>query len=271
LIYLVDAVVGLVQAAAGAPELYFVHVDHVGTPRLISDAANQSVWRWDQQEPFGINVPDENPSGLGPFEFSLRFPGQYFDSETNVHYNYHRQYDPSLGRYLQSDPIGLASGINPYLYAAANPLSFIDSLGLELCQVDLPGIGKTYLDSAFAPIVSSWLAANAAVGVNVSVTSAFRTTAQQATLGPAAITPAPASNSLHEAGFAVDIGWRALSAAQQSVVLSNAAAAGLNWGGNFRSPDPVHFFRDPGDRGQAIQDAQERYQSGSANACGCGY
>jgi RHS repeat-associated protein len=70
------------------------------------------VWRWDQAEPFGVNVPDENPSSLGSFEFPLRFPGQYADKETNLAYNYFRDFDPGLGRYGQSDPIGLRAGLN---------------------------------------------------------------------------------------------------------------------------------------------------------------
>jgi RHS repeat-associated protein len=57
-------------------------------------------------------VPDENPSGLGAFEFPLRYPGQYFDKETNLHFNYFRDYDPAIGRYTQSDPIGLRGGLN---------------------------------------------------------------------------------------------------------------------------------------------------------------
>src|SRR5690606_6129685 len=61
---------------------------------------------------------------------NLRFPGQYFDAETNLHYNYFRDYDPSTGRYIQSDPIGLISGFNTYLYANANPNIIIDPLGL---------------------------------------------------------------------------------------------------------------------------------------------
>lgn len=54
-----------------------VYVDHLNTPRLIANQTGQTVWRWDQAEPFGVNVPDENPLGLGAFEFPLRFPGQY--------------------------------------------------------------------------------------------------------------------------------------------------------------------------------------------------
>jgi RHS repeat-associated protein len=111
--------------------LYISHADHLNTPRLVANAQGQTVWRWDQQEPFGVNAPDENPSGLGTFEFTLRFPGQYFDRETNLHYNYFRDYDPSLGRYEQSDPIGLRGGLNTYAYVGGNPLTRTDSFGQD--------------------------------------------------------------------------------------------------------------------------------------------
>jgi len=90
------------------------------------------VWRWENQEPFGNSPPDENPSGLGVFAFNLRFPGQYFDRETNTHYNYFRDYDPAIGRYVQSDPIGLLGGPNTYPYALNDPLVLFDALGLKV-------------------------------------------------------------------------------------------------------------------------------------------
>ena len=81
-------------------------------------------------DPFGNNTPNENPAGAGAFAFNLRFPGQYFDAETGKHYNYFRDYDPGIGRYIQSDPIGLMGGLNSFSYVSSNPLVFIDDLGL---------------------------------------------------------------------------------------------------------------------------------------------
>jgi RHS repeat-associated protein len=98
------------------------------------------VWRWDQQEPFGNNVADENPSGLGTFDLPLRLPGQYFDKETGQQYNYFRDcYDPTMGRYCQSDPIGLRGGLNTYAYVSNNPLTSTDPLGLQADALDGDG------------------------------------------------------------------------------------------------------------------------------------
>ena len=88
----------------------------MGTPRLIANQLQQTVWRSDNTEPFGDSVPNENPSALGNFEFPLRFMGQYKDKETGLHQNYFREYDPLGGRYVQADPIGLRGEINGYAY-----------------------------------------------------------------------------------------------------------------------------------------------------------
>jgi hypothetical protein len=98
----------------------------------------------------------------------------------------------------------------------------------------------------------------------------FRATATQAGLAtnPYATTPTRAGNSLHEAGYAVDIGWSRLTDSQQDEVLNNADIASLYWGGDFNKPDPVHFFHDPGHRKQHIREAQKEYRNG-VDDCGC--
>jgi RHS repeat-associated protein len=76
--------------------------------------------------------PRRESDGGGVFTYNLRFPGQYFDAETETHYNYFRDYDPSLGRYVQSDPIGLKGGTNTFGYANGNPAGLSDRYGLDV-------------------------------------------------------------------------------------------------------------------------------------------
>ena len=129
LVYLADTPVASVRpAASGGIDIYPIYTDHLNTPRLITNAANRTVWEW-PLDTFGAGAANENPSGLGTFSFNLRFPGQYYDAETGLHYNYFRDYDPSIGRYVESDPIGLKGGSNTYAYAKANPIDESDPLG----------------------------------------------------------------------------------------------------------------------------------------------
>jgi RHS repeat-associated protein len=90
-----------------ATKIHYVFTDHINTPRVITRATdNQMVWRWDNADPFGVAQPNENPAGLGNFRYNPRFPGQLYDAETGLYYNYYRHYDPKTGTYTQSDPIG---------------------------------------------------------------------------------------------------------------------------------------------------------------------
>lgn len=113
--------------------VYYVHPDHLNTPRVVTTASGGHgvvVWRWEQTEPFGNVGPDEDPDGdSNAFAFPLRFPGQYFDKETGLHYNYFRDYDPQTGRYVQPEPLGIASDINLYRYARNNSLTYFDPDG----------------------------------------------------------------------------------------------------------------------------------------------
>jgi RHS repeat-associated protein len=115
---------------SGGIATYYVHTDHLNTPRKISRSSdNGLVWRGDS-DPFENTPFNDNPSGLGTFVSNLGFPGQYFDVETNLYENGARYYDPAASRYFQSDPIGLRGGVNTYAYVGGNPLSFADPLGL---------------------------------------------------------------------------------------------------------------------------------------------
>ena len=114
-----------VGGPGGATDVAYLHNDHLGTPQAMTDAAAQLLW-WRDQTPFGQTV-----STGGFSESPLRFPGQYADPESGLAYNYFRDYHPALGRYIQSDPIGLGGGLNTYGYVGGNPLAAIDLYGLE--------------------------------------------------------------------------------------------------------------------------------------------
>ncbi|WP_317933571.1 RHS repeat-associated core domain-containing protein [Halioxenophilus sp. WMMB6] len=111
----------LVQADS---KLYFVHNDHLGTPQVVTDQAQNVVWQADY-EPFGA-VNEE----VNALDIETRFPGQHADEVSGLYYNYYRDYDPEIGRYIQSDPIGLNGGINTYGYVNQNPIIYTDSMGL---------------------------------------------------------------------------------------------------------------------------------------------
>lgn len=112
----------------------------IDTPRVIvRPSDNQMVWRWDNADPFGNTSPNNNPAGLGQFVYNPRFPGQLYDAETGTYYNINRNYDPALGRYVQSDPIELAGGLNTYSYVFDEPLSFRDIRGLAAGPINSGG------------------------------------------------------------------------------------------------------------------------------------
>ncbi|MEG2042652.1 MAG: RHS repeat-associated core domain-containing protein [Hafnia sp.] len=109
------------------PEVYWYQNDHLGTPHCLTDAHGQAVWKSSYLAFGSIKTEANNGAGI---DNPLRFAGQYHDRETGLFYNLNRYYDPTMKRYLTQDPVGLAGGLNLYLYVDANPISWLDPLGL---------------------------------------------------------------------------------------------------------------------------------------------
>ncbi len=133
------------DATSGTNTLSMYHTDHLSTPQMITNPQGQILWS-ERQTAFGEMTVDPQST----ITSNLRFPGQYFDAETQTHYNYFRDYEPRTGRYVQSDPIGIAGGLNTYAYVRNSPLSSFDPLGLEVaCQPsawpDVLALGATGL------------------------------------------------------------------------------------------------------------------------------
>ena len=111
-------------------EYYFYHNDHLGTPQKMTNVGGAVVWSATYNA-FGKATVDAGATVVN----NLRFPGQYYDVETGLHYNWHRFYEPSEGRYTNRDPIGfIGSGENHHAYAYSNPLFWSDPLGLWASQ-----------------------------------------------------------------------------------------------------------------------------------------
>lgn len=137
-------------AWAGAAPIYFVHSDHLGTPQKLTDDTGQIVWEA-AYDPFGNATIDEDPDGdFNHIEFNLRFPGQHYDQYTGKNYNYYRDYDPSTGRYIQSDPIGLQGGLNTYSYVWNNPQRYTDPTG----ESGLAGAGYGFIAGGIGGYIS---------------------------------------------------------------------------------------------------------------------
>ncbi|WP_440590657.1 RHS repeat-associated core domain-containing protein [Rheinheimera fenheensis] len=112
-------------------QLYFYQLDQLGTPLSLTDSENNIVWQ------AHYTVFGKATVTVNNIDNPIRFQGQYYDSESGLHYNHFRYYDPQTGRFISQDPIGLLGGINHYQYAP-NHINWIDPLGLS-CKEECSG------------------------------------------------------------------------------------------------------------------------------------
>ena len=113
----------------------YIVSDHLSTPRFGYDANKTLTWRW-ESDGFAAQAPNGDADNDGQFvNLNVRFPGQYYDEESGLYYNWNRYYDSEIGRYVTSDPIGLGGGLNTYGYVGGNPVVRIDIMGLLTFQL----------------------------------------------------------------------------------------------------------------------------------------
>ena len=133
--WLGDMPLATVDATTSPSKLYYVHVDHLDRPATMTDATKAVVWKA-SYEPFGAVR-----SIIGSAALDLRFPGQWFQLEAGLAYNWNRHYDPTLGRYIQPDPMGFVDGPSVYAYAGLSPMMWTDPSGLSTAGDILCGMG----------------------------------------------------------------------------------------------------------------------------------
>ena len=150
----------------------YVTADQNNTPRAVTNSAGTVVWSWAYAgNPFGEQQPIS-----GGFLLNLRYPGQYYDAESGTNYNMFRTYEPAIGRYQESDPLGLRAGMSTYAYVSGNPLNHSDPFGLA---------NLVYQQSATTVAGNLGGSASAGVYITVQLTSPFVDAGVYASVGPA--------------------------------------------------------------------------------------
>jgi RHS repeat-associated protein len=151
----------------------YVHADHLNTPRAVANSAGTVIWAWAfKGNPFG----EQQPISSSGYILNLRYPGQYYDAESGVYYNLFRNYDPTVGRYIQSDPLGLTAGVSTYSYTGGNPFIGIDPLGLAF----------TYSFSYSITLITPGASFSASIGAGFTLDGLNSTGFDQAQLNVAA-------------------------------------------------------------------------------------
>lgn len=163
ILWLDSTPIASVRLGNGQPVIRAIHSDHLNSPRALTSLHGDSqpqgttVWRWplttgetNGNNAYGTEQALEDPDGDGTrVVFHLRFPGQQYEAESGLHYNYFRDYEAGTGRYVESDPIGLMGGVGTFIYAFGRPVHSFDPNGLTSVQFNYP---NTHPPGAFCSI-----------------------------------------------------------------------------------------------------------------------
>lgn len=126
-------------------QIYLIRTDHIGRPAFATTMAGTQVWSASYLPFGGVHTSVGTP-------IDLRFPGQWFQTETGLYQNWMRDYDPTTGRYMEADPLGLIDGASVYGYAQQNPNGWIDPIGQQAISLPSPGgLGGPLVPLAVAP------------------------------------------------------------------------------------------------------------------------
>ncbi len=156
-------------SSSGDQNFYYIQTDHLNTPRWITNDAGVRIWSW-ESDAFGTTAPDEDVDGdQVNFEFNMRFPGQYYDAESGLNYNYFRDYDPGTSRYVQSDPIGQVAGWNTYTFVLGNPVNYFDPNGAQTEAT----LGSCAIGGPINPACDAAIIINACKYVGLGIAAAW--------------------------------------------------------------------------------------------------
>jgi RHS repeat-associated protein len=239
----------MVDYSSGSAEVYDIHTDHLGRPQKMTDQSANLVWDG-VFDPFGV------PSGItGSVTMLLGFPGQYWDSETQLAQNWHRDYDPGIGRYVESDPLGLWGGVNTYSYVRANPMRSVDPLGF--CDQSDPCVPL----GADGPGWVFSIGVSYGAGVGITITSAGEIYVNNS----ASLVPGPYASALYansmsglasglsgQVGYGYGIGGSGNSSAEGITTPDASVGYGSNFSKglcellNGASNEIVNMFTGPG-------------------------
>jgi RHS repeat-associated protein len=237
---------------------YYYTPDQINSTRIVTNDAGAVVYAA-AHDPYGaiqqtwVNTYDPTP----------KFSGKERDAESGLDYFGARYYDRSQYRFISVDPIinpetflQSPQRMNLFSYCAANPISFMDPNGKAIIPVGLPGVNgviNTFLNTNFSVCVNGFIQLCSSWGINIQVTSAYRSPAYENVLAQTNPLAQGVQYSLHSCGLAIDINWNGIAAQDRDWVLWAAEQAGLSWGGTFTPPDPVHFYQNPPtDRATAV-------------------